>query len=84
MSKLGVFSIPYFPVFVLNMEIYLVNLGIQSKNGKIQTRKTPYLNTIHVVLVIVLDYCMCQCFTSFIEILREIFGLSPKNDKSSL
>ena len=39
MSKYGVFSGPYFPVFGLNTEIYSVNLCIQSKNGKIRTRK---------------------------------------------
>ena len=34
MSKCGVFSSPYFPVFGLNKEIYGVNLRIQSKHGK--------------------------------------------------
>ena len=38
-SKKGVFSGPYFPVFVLNMEIYGVNLRIQSEYRKIRTRK---------------------------------------------
>ena len=38
-SKYGVFSGPYFPVFGLNAEIYGVNLPIQSKYGKIRTRK---------------------------------------------
>ena len=33
------FSGPYFPVFGLNAEIYEVNLRIQSKYGKMQTRK---------------------------------------------
>ena len=36
-SKYGVFSGPYFPVFGLNTEIYSVNLHIQSKYGKIRT-----------------------------------------------
>ena len=36
MSKYGVFSNPYFPVFVMNV----VNLRIQSECGKIRTRKT--------------------------------------------
>ena len=44
-SKFGVFSGPYFPVFGLNTEIYGVNLSIQSKYGKIRTRKIPYLDT---------------------------------------
>ena len=39
MSKYGVFSVPYFPVFRLNMDIFGVNLRIQSKNRKIRTRK---------------------------------------------
>ena len=39
MSKYGVFSGPYFPVFRLNTEIYCVNLCIQSEYGKIRTRK---------------------------------------------
>ena len=38
-SKYGFFSGPYFLVFGLNMEIYKVNLRIQSKYRKIQTRK---------------------------------------------
>ena len=33
------FSGPYIPAFGLNAEIYGVNLRIQSKYGKIQTRK---------------------------------------------
>ena len=33
MSKRGVFSGLYFPVFGLNTEIYAVNLRIQSKNS---------------------------------------------------
>ena len=43
------FSSLYFPAFGLNMEIYRVNLSIQSKDEKIQTRKTPYLNTFHAL-----------------------------------
>ena len=37
--KYGVFSGPYFPVFGLITEIYGVILRIQSKYGKIRTRK---------------------------------------------
>ena len=43
------FSSLYLPAFGLNMEIYRVNLSIQSKDEKIQTRKTPYLNTFHAL-----------------------------------
>ena len=39
MSKYGVFSGPYFPVFGLNTEIYGVNICIQSEYRKIRTRK---------------------------------------------
>ena len=48
------FSLPYFPVFGLNKEIYKVNLRIQSKRGKIQTpktTKTPNTNNFHKVKV---------------------------------
>ena len=38
MSKYGVVSGPYFPVFELNTEVDSVNLRIQSENRKIQTR----------------------------------------------
>ena len=38
-SKYGVVSGPYFSVIRLNMEIYRVNLHIQSEYRKIQTRK---------------------------------------------
>ena len=39
MSKYGVFSGTYFPVFELNTEIYGVNLRIQFECRKRQTRK---------------------------------------------
>ena len=50
-SKYGVFSGPYFPVFGLNTGIYAVNLRIQSEYRKMRTRKTPYLETFHAVTV---------------------------------
>ena len=37
-SKYGVISGPYFPVFGLNLEIYFVNIRIQSEYRKIRTR----------------------------------------------
>ena len=43
MSKYGVFSGPYFPAFGLNTERYFVSLRIQSKCGKIRTRKNSVL-----------------------------------------
>ena len=41
------FSGSYFPVFGLSMERYGVSLRIQSKYGKIRTRKTPNTDTLH-------------------------------------
>ena len=38
-SKYGVFSGPYFPVFGLNTEIYFLNFRIQAKYRKIRTTK---------------------------------------------
>ena len=38
-SKYGVFSDLYFPVFIMNTEIYSVNLRIHSEYRKIRTRK---------------------------------------------
>ena len=38
-----------FSVFILNTEIYRVNLRIQYKSGKIRTYGTPYLDTFHTV-----------------------------------
>ena len=46
---IGVFSGPYFLAFGLNAKIYSVNLHIQSKYGKIRTRKTPYLDSFYAV-----------------------------------
>ena len=42
---------PYFPAFELNKETYSVSLRIQSLGGKIRTRKTPNMDTFHVVLL---------------------------------
>ena len=41
--RLRSFSCPHFPAFGLNTETYRVNLRIQSKCGKIWTRKTQKL-----------------------------------------
>ena len=41
-----------FSVIGLNTEIYSVNLRIQSEYGKMQTRKTLYLDTFHVVVLL--------------------------------
>ena len=44
----GVFG-PYFLLFGLNTEIYSVNLRVQSKYRKLQTRKTPNTDTFYAV-----------------------------------
>ena len=49
MSKYGVFSGPYFPLFGLNTVIYSVNLGIQSEYRNIRTKKNSLLDTFHAV-----------------------------------
>ena len=43
------FSGSYCPEFGLNTERYSVSLRIQSERGKIRTRKTPNMDTIHAV-----------------------------------
>ena len=48
-SKYGVFSGPYFPLFGLNTERYGVNLHIQSECGKIRTRKNSVFGHFHAV-----------------------------------
>ena len=45
-SKYGVLSGPYFPAFELHTERYLVSHRIQSKWGKIQTRKNSVVGYI--------------------------------------
>ena len=51
MPKYGVFSGPHFPVFGLNTEIYGINLRVQPEYRKIRTRKSPYFDTFHAVLL---------------------------------
>ena len=49
MSRYGVFSGPYFPVFGLNTEI-------SSNTGKYGPEKNPYLDTFHTVFAMA-DAC---------------------------
>ena len=49
MSKYGVFSGPYFPVFGLNTEIYSVRVQENTNTGKYGAEKTLYLDTFHAV-----------------------------------
>ena len=53
MSKYGVISGPYFPVFGLYMDfIFRLYLSVISPNtGKYGPEITPYLNTFHAVLI---------------------------------
>ena len=46
------FSGPNFPAFGLNMEIYFVNLRIQSKCRKIRTRKTENTDSSHALKIL--------------------------------
>ena len=46
LSKYGIFSGPYFPVFGLSTEIYSVNLRFQSEYGP---EKIPYLDVFYAV-----------------------------------
>ena len=52
MSKYGVFSGPYFPVFGLNAEIYgVIQDTVFSPNAEIYgLEKTSYLDTFHAML----------------------------------
>ena len=58
-SKYGVFSGPYFPVFGLNTEIYGVILRIHSEHRKIRTRKNSlfghFPRNVVVLVLLVLD-----------------------------
>ena len=47
--RIRIFPCPYFYAFELNTERYSVSLCIQSKCGKIRTRKTPKTATFHAV-----------------------------------
>ena len=51
MSKYGVISGLYFPLFGLNTKIYEVNLRIQSEYRKYGPEIAPYLDTFHAVRV---------------------------------
>ena len=61
---------PYSPVFGLNTENYRENLRIQSKYGKIRTRKTQNTDTFHAVLLTrkcqkVWQFFHCDLINSF-------------------
>ena len=52
MSKYGVFSGPYLPVFGRNTERHGVSLRIQSECDKNGPEKTPHLDTFHAVVIV--------------------------------
>ena len=49
-SKYGVFSGPYFPLFGLNTEIYRINLRIRSEYMKMHTRKNSTFGHISCIV----------------------------------
>ena len=51
MSRYGVFSGPYFPIFGLNTDIYGVNLKFGRNTGKYGPEKTPYLDIFYTVKI---------------------------------
>ena len=65
------FSSPYFPVFGLNTEFYSVNIRIQPKCGKIQTRKISNMDT------------FCYVFSNILPILYQNKTDMPGNLGSS-
>ena len=61
------FSGPYFPAFGLNTDIYSVNLRIQSKCGKIRTRKTRNTDTFYAVVFSLLKTYRSRSICIFIR-----------------
>ena len=70
--RISSFSGSYFPAFVLYLQRYGVSLHIQSKFGKIRTRKTPKTDNFQAVLI--------GCFFVLIVLMR-LFDLL---DRASL
>ena len=64
-------SSPYLPVFGLNIEIYSVNIHIQSEYRKIRTRNNSVLFTqwqLYVALLVLLPLKTCQLAKLIIEL----------------
>ena len=90
MSKYGVSSGRYFPVFELNMEIYRVNIRIQSEYSKIRTRKNSifghfsrsgnlnesiYSKSIWLLNIYLLHlFYCCFCYTLFVLISSAVYN----------
>ena len=70
-SKYGVFSGSYFPVFGLNTEIYTVYLCIQSEYRKIRTKKNSVFGHLHSV-----DFNLDHCYLVFFGFLDNYFKWS--------
>ena len=85
MSKDGVISGRYFPVFGLNMKIYGLNLRIQSEYRKIRTRNYSVFglfsrsdcDAILIILIIfaILRPTLC-CSSSIFRVIWSAFSLS--------
>ena len=81
-SKYGAISGLYFPVFRLNMEIYSVNLRIQSEYRKIRTRNNSVfghfsMQCMYVIKIIISDkhehFCESKILTYRSILLPDIF-----------
>ena len=78
MSKYGVISGPYFPVFGLNTGIY----GVNPNTGKYGPEITPYLDTFHAVHIITIFlknyiYQMSQTLSDVV-VLKSLATLNKK------
>ena len=74
-------SSSYFPAFWLNTERYGISLCIQSKWGKIRTRKSPNTDTFHLALVSFYTTKKDQRTCSFLNKRYKKFCESFKNYK---
>ena len=68
-----VVSGPHYPAFVLNMEIYRLNLSIRFECRKMQSRKT--LNTDICLAVVIVDFEHTQDGIQYIKLdFEQLFG----------
>ena len=82
-SEYGVFSGLYFPVFVLNVEIYSAYFRIQSEQGEIRTKKAPHLNTFEAMIMITENYISLNKALLTYNAIQNI-PLSPLNTRHKL
>ena len=86
-SKYGVISGPYFPVFGLNTEIYSVNLRIQSEHRKIRTRNNSLFGQFsHSVeeRKILIEKAFLTKFTTFDSRRLTTFNIEDRKSKPFL